>query len=342
MNEKKKLKKWHLPFLIILILGTVIIARRENPRTIPFQAEEGVIFGTNFHVKYQYGHSLKKEIMQELNAVDMSLSMFNPQSTISSINSNKSVETDSLLNIIFTLSTSISQSTDGAFDATVAPLVNLWGFGFKKHQFPDSLQVDSVHSIIGWEKVSLTDNKITKEDPRITLDFSAIAKGFGADQVASLFRRHDIKNFMIEIGGEIVAQGQSPKQETWKIGINKPSDDSTSTNLQLQEILSLTDCAMATSGNYRNFYLHEGKKISHTINPRTGYPAHQNILSSTVIAPSCAMADGYATAFMVMGLEKAQQFLAAHPQMEAYFIYTDSLGTYRTWQTPQLVNFISE
>ncbi len=330
---KNRFRVWHLPFLIVLIIATIYISRQEHGDAVPYQSEDGVIFGTIFHAKYQYKSSLKEEILEELNAVDRSLSMFNPQSTISQINAGESNQTDSLLNIVYLLSTSISEATEGAFDVTVAPLVNLWGFGFKKHQFPDSLQVDSVRELVGWQKVKIKDNTIWKENPASILDFSAIAKGFGADQVAAMFRRHGIQNFMIEIGGEVVAQGVNPKQETWKIGISKPSENTQNAPQELQEVIQLSNSAMATSGNYRNFYIHEGKKISHTINPISGYPAQQNILSSSVIAPSCAMADGYATAFMVMGLERAQAFLRNHPQLDAYFIYADEKGEYAIWHT---------
>ena len=173
-----------------------------------------------------------------------------------------------------------------------------------------------------------------KEDPRIILDFSAVAKGFGVDHVANLFRNLGIQNFMVEIGGEIVAQGTNPKGDAWRIGINKPDDDSTGTNNDLQEVIEVRDGALATSGNYRNFYMEGGRKIAHTIDPKTGYPAQQSILSSTVKAPSCAMADGYATAFMVMGMERSQEFLKSHPQLQAYFIYADENGQYQTWHTP--------
>ena len=166
------------------------------------------------------------------------------------------------------------------------------------------------------------------------IDFSAVAKGFGVDHVANLFRNMGIRNFMVEIGGEIVAEGSNPKGEAWRIGINKPDDDSTGTNNELQEIIEVHNGALATSGNYRNFYMEGGRKIAHTIDPKTGYPAQQSILSSTVKAPSCAMADGYATAFMVMGMERAQEFLRDHPQLQAYFIYADEKGQYQTWHTP--------
>ena len=342
-NKTKTLKKWHLPFLLFLIIGTYLaITRKEEAKDIPFQYCEGAIFGTVYHATYQCDSSLNGKILEELQAVDQSLSMFNPNSTISQINSGKSNETDSLLRTIFHIAREVSQATDGAFDVTVAPLVNAWGFGFKHGALPDSLQVDSLRQLIGWNRISLKDNKFFREDPRMIIDLSAVAKGFGSDCVAQMFRKHGINNFMIEIGGEVVTSGVSPKAKAWRIGVNKPQEDSTSTSNELQTILQMNNCAMATSGNYRNFYIDNGRKIAHTIDPKTGYPVQHSILSSTVIAPTCAIADAYATAFMVLGLEKSLQVLDKHPELMAYFIHTDKEGNYQVWKSPGIETLIAQ
>lgn len=342
-NKTKTLKKWHLPFLLFLIIGTYLaITRKEEAKDIPFQYCEGAIFGTVYHATYQCDSSLNGKILVELQAVDQSLSMFNPNSTISQINSGKSNETDSLLRTIFHIAREVSQATDGAFDITVAPLVNAWGFGFKHGALPDSLQVDSLRQLIGWNRISLKDNKFFREDPRMIIDLSAVAKGFGSDCVAQMFRKHGINNFMIEIGGEVVTSGLSPKAKAWRIGVNKPQEDSTSTSNELQTILQMNNCAMATSGNYRNFYIDNGRKIAHTIDPKTGYPVQHSILSSTVIAPTCAIADAYATAFMVLGLEKSLQVLDKHPELMAYFIHTDKEGNYQVWKSPGIEALIAQ
>ncbi|MBP3372943.1 MAG: FAD:protein FMN transferase [Bacteroidaceae bacterium] len=342
-NKTKTLKKWHLPFLLFLIIGTYLaITRKEEAKDIPFQYCEGAIFGTVYHATYQCDSSLNGKILEELQAVDQSLSMFNPNSTISQINSGKSNETDSLLRTIFHIAREVSQATDGAFDITVAPLVNAWGFGFKHGALPDSLQVDSLRQLIGWNRISLKDNIFFREDPRMIIDLSAVAKGFGSDCVAQMFRKHGINNFMIEIGGEVVTSGVSPKAKAWRIGVNKPQEDSTSTSNELQTILQMNNCAMATSGNYRNFYIDNGRKIAHTIDPKTGYPVQHSILSSTVIAPTCAIADAYATAFMVLGLEKSLQVLDKHPELMAYFIHTDKEGNYQVWKSPGIEALIAQ
>ncbi|MCF0199708.1 MAG: FAD:protein FMN transferase, partial [Bacteroidaceae bacterium] len=310
-----------------------------------FQHDDGVIFGTVFHATYQCDSSLHWSIMQELTAVDRSLSMFNPASTIAHINSGESTATDSLFRAVFVMSEQISKATDGCFDITVAPLVNAWGFGFKHDALPTDTQVDSLRQFIGYQHIHLEADTIRKEDPRMVMDCSAVAKGFGTDQVAHLFRRLGIKNFMIEIGGEIVVGGCNDKGNPWNIGINnahEENSDDLQSNQQhsgnsLQAVISLTDCAMATSGNYRNFYVtDDGQKLAHTISPHTGRPVQRSIVSSTVFAPSCAMADGFATAFMVMGLEKAQEVLNLHPELQAYFIYTDSADNHQVWYSESL------
>lgn len=329
--------RWKAPFLLLLIVGTVLIIQKHKPHTAPFQKDEGMVFGTLWHATYQCDSSLQHSIMEALNEVDGSLSMFNPNSTLSHINKGESEETDELLRIVFTQAQQISKATDGCFDVTVAPLVNAWGFGFKNGELPNQQQVDSLLQFVGWEGVELDGNRMVKRDERMVLDFSAIAKGFGVDQVASLFLSKGIENFMIEIGGEIVVHGTNPSGKNWNIGVNKPIEDNENQKNEIQTTLQLTNCAMATSGNYRNFYISEdGRKLAHTIDPKTGYPVQHSILSSTIIAPTCSMADAFATAFMVMGLDKAKQVLEQHPELKAYFIYSDEDGNYATWQSSNL------
>lgn len=338
---KRKKLIWQIPFLLLLIVGTVLIIKQQ--RSMPYQHDEGLIFGTIYHISYQHDTNLKEQIEAELKKVDQSLSPFNKTSIISQVNRNEDPITDNMFREVFTLAENISQETEGAFDITVAPLVNEWGFGFKKGTTPTRQVVDSLRNIVGYQKVALTDNgKIKKQDPRIMLDCSAIAKGYGCDVVARLLRNKGVSNFMIEIGGEIVTYGNSEKRVPWRIGVNKPTDDSLNTSQELQTILNVTDIAMATSGNYRNFYYKNGKKYAHTIDPKTGYPVQHNILSATVLAKNCATADAYATSFMVLGLEGAQKILQQHPELMAYLIYADKDGKNQTWYSPSLKSKIQE
>ena len=345
---------WQITLLLFLIIGTIYIARQE--RNMPFQHNEGRIFGTIYHLTYQCDKDLQKEIETELMKVDYSLSMFNDSSVISNINKGNGVIENTaegkMFTDVFQLALEVSHETNGAFDITVAPLVNAWGFGFKQGDMPSPEQIDSLKQFVGFEKLHLKtlgkQRSIEKDDPRTMLDCSAIAKGYGTDVVANYLRSRDVKNFMVEIGGEVVVEGLNERGELWRIGVNKPTEDPTSTNTDLQAVINLPAGnnvktkvkALATSGNYRNFYYKDGKRYAHTIDPRTGYPVQHIILSATVIAPSCAIADAYATSFMVMGLEETKKILANHPEIMAYLIYTDAQGNYAIWQSDELKDFI--
>ena len=335
--QNKKLM-WQLPFLVLLIVGTILIIRHEQ--NIPYQKSADKVFGTFYHATYQCDSDLTYSINAELAKVDASLSPFNKLSVITAVNQNQNVKLNDMFLDVYQLAMNISKETDGAFDITVAPLVNAWGFGFKNGIKPTKEQVDSLMQIIGYKKVTLDGGKIRKTDDRIMLDCSAIAKGYGTDVVARLLQSKGVKNYMIEIGGEIVTSGVNPDGKPWRVGISKPTDDPTGNGNGVQNIVNITDKAMATSGNYRNFYYKGGKKYAHTIDPKTGYPVQHSILSATVFAKSCAVADAYATSFMVMGIEKAQQLLDRHPELMAYLIYSDKNGNNAVWYSPSLENKI--
>lgn len=337
MRNKRLL--WQLPFLLFLIAGTVIIISQQ--RSTPYQHDKGMVFGTVYHITYQSQRNLQKDIEARLAEVDASLSPFNKRSIITAVNQNKDTVVNKMFADVFNLAMKISNSTNGAFDITVAPLVNAWGFGFKSGEMPDRHKIDSLKALVGYKKVTLIEGRVKKSSPDVMLDCSSIAKGYGCDVVARLLRSKGIENFMVEIGGEIVTQGINGKRQPWKIGVTKPTDDSLNTNQEIQTIINVTDKAMATSGNYRNFYYKNGKKYAHTIDPATGYPVQHNILSSTVIADDCATADAYATAFMVMGLEKAKAVLSRHPELMAYFICAGKNGKNEVWFSPSMRNKIA-
>lgn len=323
MDERQKKKMlWQMPFLALLVVGTVLIIRQQ--RSMPYQHDQGTIFGTFYNVTYQSDNNLKAEIEAELRKVDAEFSMFNDTSTVARINRGEQPKRSAMFEEVWQLAETVHKETDGAFDISVAPLVNAWGFGFKHEQMPNCQQVDSLLRI------------------RNQYDFSAIAKGYGSDVVARLLRSHDVQNFMVEIGGEIVTQGVSDKRLPWKIGVIKPTDDSLSVGGELQTVLNMTDIAMATSGNYRNFYYKGGRKYAHTIDPKTGYPVQHSLLSATVLARSCATADAYATSFMVLGVERAKEVLEKHPELMAYFIFARPDGTNDVWFSPSLKSKITE
>ena len=323
MDEKQKKRLlWQVPFLALLIVGTVLIIRQQQ--SMPYQHDEGFVFGTVYSITYQSSDNLKADIEAELQKVDDEFSMFNERSTVARINRGETVQKSDMFNEVFELAQTVNRETNGAFDITVAPLVNAWGFGFKHESMPSRQQVDSLLKV------------------RDQYDFSAIAKGYGSDVVARLLRKRGVQNFMVEIGGEIVTQGISERRLPWKIGVTKPTDDSLSVGGELQTVLNITDVAMATSGNSRNFYYKGGRKYAHTIDPKTGYPVQHSLLSATVLAKNCAVADAYATSFMVMGVERAKELLERHPELMVYFIYAKPDGTNGVWFSPSLKSKIAD
>ena len=338
MNKKKWI--WQLPFLLLLIVGTVLIIRQQ--RAMPYQMNSGMVFGTVYNITYECDSDLHQAIKAELQKVDNSLSPFNEHSVITAINQNQDVKPDEMFLTVFNKAMEISRETDGAFDITVAPLVNAWGFGFKNGSQPNRQQVDSLRRLIGYEKVILKNDRIVKQSPDIMLDCSAIAKGYGSDVVARFLQQQGVKNYMVEIGGEVVTSGVNPQRLPWRIGVTKPTDDSLSIKGEIQSVLNVTDLAMATSGNYRNFYYKGGKKYAHTIDPKTGYPVQHSLLSATVLAKDCATADAYATSFMVLGIDGAKKVLERHPELMAYFIYADDKGQNAVWCSPSLKDKIVE
>lgn len=339
-KQNKKRLTLQLGFLAFLIIGTVLIIKHQH--NMPYQHNRGQIFGTFYSITYQCDNDLQKEIEAELKKVDQALSMFNKESIISKINRNEKVELNEMFLQVFTLAQKVSQDTDGAFDITVAPLVNAWGFGFKTGDQPSVASIDSLMSTVGYNKISLKGRQVFKENKNTMLDCSAIAKGYGSDVVAAFLKKRGIENFMVEIGGEVVTQGISEKRVPWRIGVTKPTEDSLSIGDELQTVLNVTNKAMATSGNYRNFYYKDGKKYAHTIDPKTGYPVQHSLLSATVLANNCATADAYATSFMVMGIEKAKAVLERHPELMAYFIYSDKKGELAVWYSPSMKDKILE
>ena len=322
--------------LLLLFLGC------SSHRT-GYVTSDGFGQGSTYHIVYKIeGDSAQatREKVESLipvwfEQINKSVSGYDSCSAISRINRNEHVEPDEMFLDVFNLAQDIAQKTDGAFDITVAPLVNAWGFGFKKGKMPVQSQIDSLLSITGYQKVKYikTDGKgdIIKKDNRIMLDCSAIAKGYGSDMVARYLESQGVKNYMVEIGGEVVTRGINSQQQPWRIGISKPVDDTLNVNRDIQAVLKVKDMAMATSGNYRNFYYKNGKKYAHTIDPKTGRPVQHSLLSATVLAKDCATADAYATAFMVMGVEKAKLVLKNNTEIMAYFIYSDDSGKTKVW-----------
>ena len=321
MKNLNNFSKQIILFVVAVMLIGCTSNKKQETEELTFHNDSGEILHTYFHIKYEYSRSVKEEIMEALEKFDQSLNPFRENSIIHKVNNNVPTELDALFTEVFNKSMEISRKTDGKFDVTASPFINAWGFGFKDMDNVTPEKIDSMKVFVGYNKIRIENGAVVKDDPRVQINTSAIAKGYSCDIVADVLESFGINNYMVEIGGEITMKGTNEKGDCWRIGIDKPTDDALAMNRELQLILSVCDKAVATSGNYRNFYVKDGVKYSHTIDPQTGYPSEQNILGATIIADDCMTADAYATAFMAMGLEKSVEVAKTIAGLHYYFIY---------------------
>lgn len=318
------MKKW-IAFGFMIIAALMLLLLPNEPKTQYFH-HQGNIFGTYYNIRYESTDDQHEAIMQRLKEVDQSLSIFNPHSIISRINRNDTVVVDNLFQNMYTEAFTISQLSNGAFDITVSPLVNAWGFGKGNRALAEKtkVNVDSIKHFVGYEKIHLDDAyHLQKDDPRITLDASAIAKGYACDVVANLLIENGCSNLLVDIGGEVVLRGINDQGHSWRVGIAQPKADATGTEKELQTIIESSDLCMATSGNYLQYYFVNGERRSHTIDPRSGYPVEHSLLSATVTASSCMRADALATACMVLGKERALEMIESFPDAACYLIVAE-------------------
>jgi thiamine biosynthesis lipoprotein len=335
----KKNKAGQFIFLLILLAGMMACTPKTGTMKIRFFGEAQ---GTYYAITYFAEDTLvtQQQIDSLLEAFDLSASIWVKESVISRVNNNDpEVVPDRDFINIFRIAQKVSAETDGAFDITVGPLVEVWGFGFENRADVDRHMVDSLLPLVNYRAVRIENGSVVKDNPGIQIDYNAIAQGYSVDLTGDFLRKNGIGNFLIDIGGELLAEGTKPNGELWVVGIEKPSKEMDSER-QLKATLKITGKAVATSGNYRKYYEIDGVRYSHTINPKTGYPVKHSLLSATVIADSAAYADAYATAFMVMGLEKAKAFLAMHPELEAFFIYQDKDKQMKTFATKGIADRI--
>lgn len=320
-----KNKKWIA--LGFAVIAAILLLLLPNTPRKQYYHHQGNIFGTYYNIRYEGTEDMHEAIKQRLQEFDNSLSMFNKHSVISQINRNEAVQTDSLFEHMFYEAQAISQLSNGAFDITVAPLVNAWGFGtsqVKGKRLEVRGKIDSLKAFVGYRNIQLEGHTLLKKDERIVLDASAIAKGYACDVIAQLLRQHGVENLLVDIGGEVVVKGHNDKGNAWRVGITRPTIDATGAEKELQEVIASTDLCMATSGNYRQYYYQDGKRRSHTIDPRSGYPVEHSLLSATVVASSCMRADALATACMVLGAEQAMQMIEQTADASCYLIIADS------------------
>jgi len=314
-------------FLFFFLLGFAAC----KPQNVPVNELvelSGEAQGTTFSIRYADAaqRDFSKPLDSLFTAVNQSMSTWDTTSVISRINRDEpNVVIDPMFEAVLRKSLEVAEDTGGAFDVSVGPLVRAWGFGFKKGETTmRPHKVDSLRTLIGYKDLILSENKTIRKRSNMQIDFNAIAQGYTVDLVGRFLENKGIQNYMVELGGEVLTKGKKPDGTLWRIGIDKPTENEVE-GRPLQAIVNLSNKALSTSGSYRKFYIRDGVKYSHTIDPQTGYPVKHNLLSVSVIADDCATSDAYATAFMVMGVEKTLAFIQGKP-LDVYLIYGDEKG----------------
>ena len=323
-NNIKNIKRRQI-FLFLFSLSLIFSACKED-RT--YYRTYGEVFKTAYDIKYKYNRMLDQEIQDCFDKFNLSLNPFNKESIIYKVNNNEPTELDDWFITVFNKAMEVSEISGGTYDITCAPFINLWGFGFQRIDEAEDLQhtIDSLKQFVGYKKVRLVDRKVIKDDSRLQLNASSIAKGYACDVIANLLESYGITDYLVAIGGEIHGKGKNQSGYCWRIEITKPIDDTSGWIKERMEVVGLCDKSIATSGNYRNFYEKDGKKYAHTINPLTGYPAESPILSASVIYKDCMTADALATVFMTKDLDEAVVIGDQIPGLDYLFIYADEKG----------------
>jgi thiamine biosynthesis lipoprotein len=322
---------------LVLVLFSALILSCSQPSAHQEESYNGYAQGTTFHISYLFDNEAKDRslaIDSILKSVDRSLSTYDPQSLISKLNRGDTISIDAHLMEMLKQSEEVFENSSGYFDPTIAPLVQFWGFGPKANANKDTALVDSILAFTGFEKLDYKNASFVLP-LGMSLDFNAIAQGYTVDVIAEYLEAEGIRNYMVEVGGELRCLGHNYKGKNWRIGVDKPVEEIDQQD-RFQFILALDSASLATSGNYRKFWVDSitGLRYSHTINTKTGWPAKNRLLSASVIAPQASMADAYATAFMAMGLEKAIKFIDQKQGLEAYLIYSDKNGNWQIHQSP--------
>lgn len=323
------------PVIILTALTIISLAANSCSSKTQYHRIEGFAQGGTFHIIFQGTDpaSISAKISETLREIDFSLSGYNKNSLLSRLNAGEDLPLDSCFIELFELSRKIYDLTEGYFDITGAPLFDFWGFGFKnpdripalKDDGETSRTIDSLLTFVGMDKVRIDNGRLIKEHPGIKLNFNAIAQGYTCDRIARILEESGSENYLIEVGMEILCRGKNAKGREWRIGIDSPIDGSQEAGAHIEKIIDTTDCGVVTSGNYRKYYILDGKKYAHSIDPHTGYPVQHTLLSATIIAPDAATADALATFCMAAGPETAENFLLSHPEIKGYLITSDSV-----------------
>lgn len=338
-TKRNFMKFIRLALVVILFLNACQTKKSE------YMKISGFAQGTNYHITYENSKNedYSDDIDSILKAFDKSCSIYDSTSIISKINNNDPmVEADNWFVDVFKKSAEVNAVSGGAFDITVGPVVNAWGFGNGPVAKHDTAYIDSLLQFVGMEKVKLDGRKVIKKYPGVKLDVNALAQGYSVDVVCDFFKSKGIRNYLVEIGGEVRGKGTNAKDKFWHIGIDKPADGNMLPGNELEAIIEINNKALATSGNYRAFYVENGVKYAHTIDPKTGFPARNTLLSTTVVCDDCITADAYATSFMVLGVEKSKELLKKLPDLEVYFVYSNPKGDYEIFFSEGMKKMIVE
>lgn len=330
MEKKSIFSKQYIAVLVFTVAAVVAFFVMKPARKT-FMKAQGEVWTTEYHITYEASADLTDSISAVLDSIDRSANVFNKQSLVSRLNCNSTNRVDGVFARMFECAVKINKESDGAYDPTVMPLVNAWGFGYKNGQLPTTTQIDSLLAFVGISKVHLEDERLVKSDIRTQFDFSSIAKGLACDEVARMLARNGVENCMVEIGGEVVTKGVNEKGTPWNISIDMPVENNKATVHESALIIALNGKAVATSGNYRKFKEVEGKKVSHIVNPKTGYSEESTLLSATVVANDCMTADAWATACMAMGTERTQAMFEKRSDLGVMTISTDAEGNFIVW-----------
>lgn len=324
------MKQFFLKIPLIAFLSIMFLNSCTKKEVVNFQ---GNSLGTYYSITYigEENPQLPEQVDSILAEISHQFSIFDTTSILFRINRGDSIPFTTEMEEVFQISKKVSDQTNGAFDITVGPLVNLWGFGKEKREHIDQKEIDSVMSFVGYTKMELKDQILIRKDPRIQLNFNAIAKGYAVDQVAHFLIRNGYPDCIVDIGGEVVSKGTKDGKQ-WQIGIQTPTESSDGA-IDAQYVFPMKNKAVATSGNYRNYIEKGGERYSHIINPKTGKPEHSSLLSVSVIADDCVTADAYSTAFMVLGMEKSLAIVKKNPRLAVYFIY-DKKGKFEVKKSP--------
>jgi FAD:protein FMN transferase len=328
-----KMKKLLVVGLSLLIAGMMSSCSPKNEeRPVHLQ---GAAQGTYYNMLYfdSQHRNFHKQVDSILTAFNHSVSPWDSTSIITRVNNNDpGVVLDSNFIENFKYSMQVADSTHGAFDPTVGPLSEVWGFDNDHRVNVDKRVVDSIMQFVGYKKIKIVDGKLVKKDPRMQLDFNGIAQGYSDMVVAKFFESKGIHNYLIDIGGEVLGVGRKPDGKPWNVGIEKPAPNADAPRA-LKAVIGLTNMSVATSGNYRKYYLIKGKRYGHTLDPYTGYPIQHRLLSVSVLTKNTALADAYATAFMEMGYRKSRAFVESHPELDAFFIWAGKDGKFHSYAT---------